>query len=344
MDAKARSTEIDRQGTGSNCSYFTTFWKEVGPVRKRHGFTLIELLVVIAIIGVLIALLLPAIQQAREAARRSQCANNLHQIGLALHGYHDAHKLFPPGAIRDVSPGVESWNSQQTGWMVQLLPFMEQAEIFSWINAERQPGTGPQNTTVSRLRIEAFTCPSDLEIQYYTNWGPTNYVGCLGKIDQHIVGPSTVGLGLFRTNSGLSVDEILDGTSKTLAVSECKKGEPLVYRYGDDGDTAGYNACKTGMAAAKGNQRWRGASWYFNQRVAYGFFNTIFGPNDAKGSLMECELWTGEGVNAARSRHQGGVNVVMADGASRFVSAAIDLELWQALSTHSGREMISTDF
>ena len=106
-------------------------------MKRRSAFTLIALLVVIAIIGVLLALLLPAVQMAREAARRTQCRNNLKQIGLALHNYHSSLKTFPMGALRDFvnfPTGSGSWRSQQTGWLTYILPYMEQAGIYNSVN------------------------------------------------------------------------------------------------------------------------------------------------------------------------------------------------------------------
>ena len=127
-----------------------------------------------------------------------------------------------------------------------------------------------------------------------------------------------------------------------MAASECKKGEPLIFRYANN--TAGYNQCKSGIYPAPGwsagNQRWRGYTWFFLQRPATGMFNTLFMPNDDKGSLQECELWTGEGTVAARSRHPGGVHVLMADGAVKFVGNGIDARIWVALGTMGENEQI----
>jgi len=121
-------------------------------LKRKRGFTLIELLVVIAIIAILIALLLPAVQQAREAARRSQCKNNLKQIGLALHNYHDNFRMFPPGDVRRLYGGVSSWTTSMIGWIPRILPFLDQAVIYNQINWELE--TGVSATPNSELRKE----------------------------------------------------------------------------------------------------------------------------------------------------------------------------------------------
>src|SRR5581483_3510770 len=160
---------------------------------RRRGFTLIELLVVIAIIAILIGLIMPAVQQAREAARRTQCRNNLKQIGLALHNYHDAHRMFPPGYVdRNGNPNVTPDNDLGPGWgwASFLLPQMDQVPVYSQINFSAGVGTGP-NTAVSRLALTALQCPSDGLQQAFdvydssfskpiANVAHSNYLGCSG--------------------------------------------------------------------------------------------------------------------------------------------------------------------
>jgi prepilin-type processing-associated H-X9-DG protein len=126
-----------------------------------------------------------------------------------------------------------------------------------------------------------------------------------------------------------------DGPSKTLAVSECLRGQPFIRRFGLD--TAGYFACVRGGASPDGpGGTWRGLSWFLNQRVANGYFNTVFSPNDPASREAECEQRTPRGASAARSRHKGGVNVAYADGSARFMSDDVDLDIWRALSTAEG--------
>ncbi len=194
----------------------------------RRGFTLIELLVVITIIGLLIALLLPAVQSAREAARRMQCVNNLKQLGLALHNYEGTHHAFPPGYVSafradgsDTGPG---W-----GWAAMLLPQLEQKPLFDAINFSL-PIESPPNSTGRLPTLAAFLCPSDAAKPSWTAWvrdssgipsrpicdvASANYVGVYGTSD-----PGIDGDGLFYRDSGVGIRDITDGTARTIAVGE----------------------------------------------------------------------------------------------------------------------------
>ncbi|MCP4508676.1 MAG: DUF1559 domain-containing protein, partial [Fuerstiella sp.] len=195
----------------------------------RHGFTLIELLVVIAIIAILIALLLPAVQQAREAARRTQCNNNLKQIGLALHNYHDVHKTFPPGWVDQTFGTSSNW-----GWAVYLLPQIEQANLYGRLQVGNPHSLGialddPQKLKLMQTPITAFRCPSDtapeindrhtlvsdrqLEISVATS----NLVAAAGGGDWTVAGKLT---GSFGKNSRVNLRDITDGSSNTIVVGE----------------------------------------------------------------------------------------------------------------------------
>jgi prepilin-type N-terminal cleavage/methylation domain-containing protein len=199
----------------------------------RRGFTLIELLVVIAIIGVLIALLLPAVQMAREAARRTQCANNLKQIGLAFQNYHDGHRVFPPGYVAgmpfadgasDVSPG---W-----GWSTFLLPYVDQSQVFDSINTST-PIASPDNATVILTSVSTYLCPSDLTRGPFavldasgatiTTAAPSSYAACIGGDESDVAMGANgdgCGLGVFFRNSRISIGQISDGTSQTILAGE----------------------------------------------------------------------------------------------------------------------------
>jgi prepilin-type N-terminal cleavage/methylation domain-containing protein/prepilin-type processing-associated H-X9-DG protein len=208
---------------------------------KRLGFTLIELLVVIAIIGVLIALLLPAVQSAREAARRSQCSNNLHQFGIALNAYHETYNVFPPGAIRGrcgtAGLGIDAWGS----WSAQtlLLPYMDQQELYSRLNfnvsSYRTDGTclAPfrafHNTTAFLTPVSSFLCPSDP----YNHWGTTfgsrfpgqNYLINFGDTLRFFRNsPDFDARGPFHYESRTQTRDIVDGVGNTIAMSERVKG------------------------------------------------------------------------------------------------------------------------
>lgn len=210
--------------------------------RQRLGFTLIELLVVIAIIGVLIALLLPAIQAAREAARRSQCANNLHQLGLAIQNYHSDHGLFPPGMIRGRVHGqtsnIDVWGS----WSIQcfILPYLDQSEVYSRFNfalssyrtdTNTSPGTGngAGNSTAFGVRIAGFRCPSDAK---ENNWGTVigrvkpgnNYLINYGDTSRFSTYSAQDSRGPFWNESNATIGLVTDGTANTIGWSERMTG------------------------------------------------------------------------------------------------------------------------
>lgn len=196
-------------------------------LRERRGFTLVELLVVIAIIGILIALLLPAVQAAREAARRSQCTNNMKQIGLALQNYHDVYKTFPPQAIWGVpnKPAYELGNTLPRPfhhtWCTFILPFMEQKALYDTVDF-RQPAWGQQ---IVGKRVDVLHCPSDAggltDPSKTHNIEYTNYPGCAGYHWWYPTGRNR-GLwdGVFNYVQQITIAEIMDGTSNTAIVIE----------------------------------------------------------------------------------------------------------------------------
>ncbi len=298
-------------------------------LRGRRGFTLIELLVVIAIIGVLIALLLPAVQAAREAARRSQCTNNLKQIGLALHNYHSAHNSFPMGQTRNASasPWVDrNW----TGWSIhgQILGNMEQGPLYNAINWNCIPygyngdGMGPKNTTVAYSIVSTFLCPSDPNAPRN---GTNSYHGSLGTTTGN--GPG--GTGPFATNNrqttgmfgffcSYGLNSALDGTSQTVCFAEAITGK----RPGDitltddfrghnvmniqtrtmDGPTrdnafnnpamvlADLQTCASFFNRTSGKlQSKRGSTWSHGT-AGYTLFNTIQTPNDSQFRFNGCRF------------------------------------------------------
>ena len=200
------------------------------PRHRIRGFTLIELLVVIAIIAILIALLLPAVQQAREAARRTQCKNNLKQYGLALHNYHDVHKMFVPNAVAGTTeaPGGR-YNQAWLSWSgtTMLLPFMDQAPIYNKIDfGWRWDGNrnGNVNNTMARSRVPGFVCPSDpgADATYTANMSPTSYTISAGPASDWSMRSNNPGFATLY--KGSRVRDILDGTSNTIAVAEAQIG------------------------------------------------------------------------------------------------------------------------
>ncbi|WP_437201130.1 DUF1559 family PulG-like putative transporter [Planctomicrobium sp. SH664] len=298
----------------------------------RRGFTLIELLVVIAIIAVLVALLLPAVQQAREAARRSQCKNQLKQIGLALHNYHDVFDRFPARAVG----GGESHRVRMTG-LIALLPYLDQSALYTQltsVNGNPWDNSGPWLTN-----LPLFNCPSDpsrVDPGTATRTrGSRSYVFCAGD-DQ---GPnlnaapyvSVESRGMFGPNRYYKIAECTDGTSNTLAISERVKPE-LTNEMGmaitiNSSVPSACSARLTGQvysgATFTGDTspgyRWGDALSYFNA------FNTVLPPNSATCIIdgTNSSAHSREGFFPPTSRHTGGVQALLLDGSVRFISENI---------------------
>jgi len=316
--------------------------------RVPRGFTLIELLVVIAIIAVLIALLLPAVQQAREAARRSQCKNNLKQLGLALHNYHDSHRLFPPGAIFRTATGRATGDgavsaSQHTSatalgpsWLLQILPYMDQAPLYNNFNASLSvTDTTSGNSGVVGVHLPAYVCPSDPQAsvsnkwqQHGIAWGRGNYVG-VGAVDgihsdwkdgnrvgQRWGEVDSNSRGLLGIASSSSTRDVTDGTSNTIAVWEYRAGMTT-------GDKRGvWGLVAFGGALIGGFYRDDIGGSYMvpmNSRLS--------GVEDVSTCVNRPEqgMGCGGGDNESgpRSMHVGGVQAVLVDGSVRFISENI---------------------
>jgi prepilin-type N-terminal cleavage/methylation domain-containing protein/prepilin-type processing-associated H-X9-DG protein len=323
---------------------------------NRRAFTLVELLVVIAIIGILVALLLPAIQAAREAARRSQCVNNLKQLGVAFQNFHDTKKQLPIGA----------YSCCNGTWQMAILPFIEEqqlADIYQfqpknfpnfddryryYNDTGDAPGLNPpmRNFEVTSKRIVTLTCPSDdpqvssgypnaksglTFHNYVANFGNTNHVGSQypGSPPTNHLGSPFIGQddGSYGPNHKLftTFRKIPDGLSKTLLISETVQGQ--------GGDLRGLT--------------WWGWSAGFETTVSPNGSDPdrLQHPDDCKGSIAPnppCLAASGPLFNnAARSRHAGGVNVAMCDGSVQFVVNDVDLTTWRAASTTKGEEVYS---
>jgi prepilin-type N-terminal cleavage/methylation domain-containing protein len=317
-----------------------------GSRRSRIGFTLIELLVVIAIIAILIALLLPAVQQAREAARRTQCKNNLKQLGLALHNYHDTFGVLPPFRVRKT--GFASyWYTGNVLWTARILPYIEQAPLYNQIDFNYGEGStatdgdrGP-NAMLRANIIPAYLCPSD-PARGGVPWkepsgaiitGPTltNTYGRLSYMANGGNGASesATGNGLFATNSRFGLRDILDGTSNCLTSAEGIIGFP----HEQTTDPAGTPlACP--LTGTVGSQDMaRGHSWFWAYRAGAAAFTTGITPNWQK--TWECNLDSAGIWRAARSFHTGGVHGALADGSVRFISDNIDATTWSRLGSRN---------
>jgi len=304
-----------------------------GGTTDRGGFTLIELLVVIAIIAVLIALLLPAVQSAREAARRIQCTNNMKQLGLALHSYHDVHGRFAPGSI---TVAITPSKDYRQPFVTSLLPFVELGNVVNAFNYDLSFQTN-QNDTSRLTRLAVFDCPSDQKVLFISdNGGNSDVKGSYGiNWGQNTFGDPGLPAP-FAINYGASLAELVDGTSNTFLMAEVLQ-----------------LPAPPGAASTVVDRRGRiwtdlSTSYHINARNApnsqvpdYGVCGEQTDPRKAP-----CTRKTGTpGTHylSSRSRHPGGVNVLLGDGSVRFIKDSISLASWKALSSRAGGEVLSSD-
>ena len=304
---------------------------------RRSAFTLIELLVVIAIIAILIALLLPAVQQAREAARRSQCKNNLKQYGLALHNYHDTNKMFAPAG--------GNWGAPQLGWQPKILPFADQAQLFRSVDMNANPAWDSILKNGKRARqqnVPYAKCPSETsglgENDWNGDWAQTNYCGSLGSqrtpsanaacntwltpgvnydsngTADHGNTTTANGLsGMFsRLGSPIKIALVSDGTANTIMVGEILDG------------------CTDDHAG--------GSWWHYNHTgnahastaVPMNNMNTCTGnPNPSNPTCTSSNQWNW--AWGFRSNHKGGAHFLMADGTVRFINQSLNYDTYQRL-------------
>ena len=316
---------------------------------NRKGFTLVELLVVIAIIGILVALLLPAIQAAREAARRAECVNKLKQWTIAMHLHHDTHHKLPFGATGFRHPSDDSQSYPRLTWVMYLYPYIEEGSLADRNDLTKDFGEPPftiPNTMegLGGLYVPLYRCPSDgdgVDLtastfqrrrgNYVINWGHALWDGVFNP-NTLPNGPAVAPFGFVNGRRSqpraTSFSQIIDGTSSTLLMSEY-----LIATTPEDRD-------------------WRGD--VLNDEGMH-HFQTMQTPNSSLADIVETNYLTRNGdplmpadegprnrqQNAARSRHPGGVNAALCDGSVSFYSDDISADTWLALGTMDGEEVVS---
>ena len=339
----------------------------------HRGFTLVELLVVIAIIGILLALLLPAVQAAREAARQTTCRNNLKQLGVALHGFHDLRRKFPPSASKSANGGLRE------NWVIKILPFMERKPLFEQFDLTVDI-SDPVNEVVRSTQLSVMTCPTDiynrkpfcgsghaLTASFNDNWARGNY-GANGALGYNVPGTASnefagsadapawlshTRRGVMGVDCSVSIKQIRDGTSQTILLGEIRAG---IVPQDERGTWAMSNGASTLWAHGGVNSD------------AYGPNCKMMSSDDCAGCAraqaaaggaaalarmgMGCFAGsTSSTQQGARSLHPGGVNTCFADGSVHFISDEVqaipstddDLSVWDRLCASSDGQPLSAD-
>ncbi len=334
--------------------------------RPRRAVTLLELLVAIGIIALLLALVLPAVQHARESARRLTCTNNLKQIGLALHAYHEQSRMFPSARYADWTGPFGPGASNEFSPFIHLLPMLGEKNLYDTINFDPGvpfPGNVPE---VVKASLSVFLCPSDpfkfpgaSNNNYRANLGPGPY--WWPPIGFHDGWPEG-GQGAFVLFAWLSARDFSDGLSNTIGVSEKVRGDNNISKFTQAGDywlTGIFGPpfppgndlrtyCSQISDGSRPHDSGGGSSW-LRAGFECSWYNHVTTPNDR--TVPDCTVQIPGtprqrpgGVFSARSFHNGGVNCLWMDGSVRFVGDSVDLDTWKAASTRGGGETIDYAF
>lgn len=337
----------------------------------RRAFTLVEVLVVIAIVGILVAILLPAIQGAREASRRTSCQNNLRQLGLAVQNYASARRHYPPSAEFPVGAAISGNNGS---WSIhgRILPYLEESSAYGKVNLN-VAWDAQVNTGVPTMRIPNYLCPNEANdtVRTATNGQPLIYPHTYGfnfgtwKVFDPVTGAG--GDGSFFVNSRLRPSHFSDGLSKTLCAAEVKAFTPYFRNGADPGpippddptSVAAFAAGAQFKLGANTNDNTGHTEWC-DGRVHHSGITTVFTPNTVvpythtDGNTYDVDFNSRqEGSSAmrttyaaitSRSYHPGGVNVVVMDGSVHFVPNEVSLTVWRAGGTRAGRELVLASF
>lgn len=321
--------------------------------RIRPAFTLIELLIVISIIGVLVALLLAAVQQSRESARRLACLNHLKQLGLALSNYESALGVYPFGVGGD-GPFlfIPRWSAQS-----QLLPYLEQTQLFNSLNFSfipwsENPNFGSQNLTSISVHVETFLCPSDSDrIPELHGLAHCNYRANAGSLQYNLFfgSPHRDGKnnGMFWYQSAVKPMDVYDGFSTTAAMSRRCLGtgglrDPKADYYVPSPGVSSCSSINASSAARwTADNEWSGERWG-DGGMFYTRYQHISPPNQPSCNFGRDDYHGLVEVNAS-SRHPGGVNVLFVDGSARFIKQSVSVATWRAMGTINGFEVIDQE-
>jgi prepilin-type N-terminal cleavage/methylation domain-containing protein/prepilin-type processing-associated H-X9-DG protein len=313
-------------------------------LRAKKGFTLVELLVVIAIIGVLVALLLPAVQAAREAARRMSCSNNLKQLALGIHNYHDSYKAFPFGTTNG-----------SISYLARMLPYVEQTPLYDRVDFTANYNAAV-NQPVLNTNVEAFLCPSDIDKLPLNLGGRNNYYGNSGTnilFGSPSTNPSNSNFGMpecngvFIPSRVVRFADIIDGTSNTACIAEKLKGDGTNGIASEESDTF-----QPGTYPANADEAYRdcramditdlskqgvsnvGAPWIYSYHSTSRYYH-VTPPNG-----RSCMYPPGRIATTAGSRHPGGAQIALCDGSVRFIPETVDVLIWRAIGSRDGNETI----
>lgn len=336
---------------------FKTFRGRSWNESKRTGISLIELLTSLGIISLLMALLLPAIQAAREAARKSTCVSRLHQIGIALHAFESSHGRYPAGAPRSVT-ATGNLSTYNLAPQVELLPYLDRQDLFDQFDRaelgsgiDADPPTSTVNSSLLLAEIVALTCPSD------SLGGPRcNYRISSGTSPwMHETVPKSPQAALqgYRSLFGRKDREFADGKANTTAFSEKLVGDRNPGHYTPERDLASIEsngvslrtpddalkACSNPMDRKPKHFSFGGTTWGLSG-YPQTWYNHVLTPNS---SIPDCVDGgpMGHGAFTARALHPGGVSVLFADGSVRVISDSVDLDVWRALGSVAGNEIVS---
>ena len=297
---------------------------------RRLGFTLVELLVVIGIIGILIALLLPAIQAAREAARRCSCQNHLVQRGVALHNYEAAYEVLPPGVVEAKGPIRSEPIGYHMGWMVQILPYVEEGVTFNHVDFS-QGVYQKKNAPVRAIPIELYICPSEFGPSHDAGVAMSSYAGCHHDVESPIDADNH---GVFFLNSHVRSRELKHGTSHTIFVGE------KITRKGDLGWMSGTRATlrNTGsFGAGFGSSRYSNPNANVTDEDELLSAGTTWGPAVKVPAKTDPKLWVG----GFGSCHPGTINFLFGDGAVRGLGYNVSPAVLQQLANRTDEKLLT---